>query len=212
MPHGRKRSYSARSPHGPGRCADDFFLVLYDEAELFVELEVFRPVGFEIAGGFFLIEMFDVARHQGGADALSLSARIDADGAEVDMRLDGIEMAPAAVPSDNFRNGFAQWPERGRRGEGNLFGQRQAIGRGVAVHITADRAIDQRDVGLAEEHVAQADAKKQPTLVRTPGAECREVKRIGDEGVGEHFHALVQARGGKFFYFKHAVYCVGRCQ
>ena len=124
MPHGRKRSYSARPPHGPGRYTDDFFLVLYHEAELFVELDVFRPVGFEIAGGFFLIEMFDVARHQGAADALSLSARVDADGAEMNMRIGGIELAPAAVPSDNLGNGFAQWPERGRSGEGNLFGQR----------------------------------------------------------------------------------------
>ncbi len=165
--------------------------MLYDEAELFVELDVLRPVGFEIASGFFLIEIFDVARHQGSADSLSLAARVDADGAEMDVRLGGIEMAPAAVPADDFGNGFAQRLECGGGGERNLFGQRQAIGRGVKVHVAADRAVDQGDEGLADEHVAQADAKEKTILVGAAGAEGGEMKRVGDERVGEHFHAFV---------------------
>ena len=103
-----------RPPHVPARRADDFFFALDDETEPFVEFDVFPSVGFEIASDFFLLEMFDVALHQRGTNSAPLQFRGDGDGAEMHMRLIGIEMAPASKPSDDFGDRLVQWSEQSR--------------------------------------------------------------------------------------------------
>ena len=51
--------------------------------------------------------------------------------------------------------------------------------------------------------MSKADAKEQTILIDATVAERGKMKRIGNECVGEHGHALVQSIGGIFFYFDH---------
>ena len=59
------------------------------------------------------------------------------------------------------------------------------------MHIAAHFAIRERDEGLANEHVAQADAKKKSILIEAVRTQCGDVKRIGHKGVCEHCYRRV---------------------
>src|SRR5438874_8702210 len=96
------------APHIPRRHADDLFLALHREAELFVELDVLRFVGLEVAGQILLAELFEIAIHQCRTDALSLRGGCNADRSQMDMRLVGIEMAPAGKPLHHPRRRRAE--------------------------------------------------------------------------------------------------------
>ena len=95
-------------PHVPGRSADELLFTLNDESEFFVEFYIRQSVGFEVARGLLLFKMLDVAMHQCGADALSLSIGSHADGSQMNMRLLGIEMAPSSEPFDDLWNRLAE--------------------------------------------------------------------------------------------------------
>ena len=66
-----------------------------------------------------------------------------------------------------------------------------------------DRAGDHGDERGTDKHMSEADAKEQTILIDAIVAERGTMKRIGNECVGEHGHALVQSIGGIFFYFDH---------
>jgi hypothetical protein len=59
------------------------------------------------------------------------------------------------------------------------------------MHIAEHCAIGERNEGLTNEHVAQADAKKQSILIEAAGTQCGDVKRIGYKGVCEHGYRRV---------------------
>ena len=82
--------------------------MLDGEAEFLVELDVLWLIGFEVARDLLLFKMLDVAMHQCGADALSLSIGSHADGSQMNMRLLGIEMAPSSEPLDDLWNRLAE--------------------------------------------------------------------------------------------------------
>jgi CheY-like chemotaxis protein len=105
---GRARLFFAFPAHVPRRRADELLFARHHEAELLVEFYVLRFVGFEIARRFFLPEMLDIAVHQRPAHALSLHLRRDAERPEVDVRLVGVQTAPARKPLDEARFHFAQ--------------------------------------------------------------------------------------------------------
>src|SRR4030095_4578798 len=96
----------SRPPHIPGRCADEHFFALDDETKLFVKFDVFRAVGFEVAGRFCLLEIVDVTIHQRRAHSLSLHRGSDANGSEMDVGRFGIEMAPSGKPPNHLWKRF----------------------------------------------------------------------------------------------------------
>ena|SRR5215467_6057873 len=97
-----------RSPHIPGRRADDLFFGLNHEPESFVEIDVFRSIGFEVTRSVFLVELLNITIHERCADSLSLSLGGNADGAEMQVRLVGVQMAPSGEPLDKAWDCFAE--------------------------------------------------------------------------------------------------------
>jgi hypothetical protein len=59
------------------------------------------------------------------------------------------------------------------------------------MNIAAQRAVDQRDEGLTEEHIAQGEPEETPVLIDTILAERRQVQGAGNESIGEHRHAIL---------------------
>jgi len=56
--------------------------------------------------------------------------------------------------------------------------------RSIEVHVTGHGAINQRNEGLADKHVPQADPKKQAILIDPSATERGPVKWIVDERIG----------------------------
>jgi len=71
------------------------------------------------------------------------------------------------------------------------------------MNVAAHRAVGERDKGLAQEHLTQADTKEQTILIDASCTEHGKMKRIGNEGVGKKSHAIVQMTRRVFFYLKH---------
>jgi hypothetical protein len=71
--------------------------------------------------------------------------------------------------------------------------------RSIEVHVAGHGAINQRNEGRADEHVPQADTKKQAILIDPSATESGPVQRIIDERVGQNRYALVQPIRGKLF-------------
>jgi hypothetical protein len=110
----------------------------------------------------------------------------------MDMGLVGIQTAPTAVPPNNLWNRLAERLEQRRGGEGNFLRRGQTVGRGLEMNVAAHRAVGERDKGLAQKHLTQADAKEQSILIPASSAEGGKVQRIGNERIGEQRHAIVQ--------------------
>lgn len=66
------------------------------------------------------------------------------------------------------------------------------------MHVTANRAINERDKGLTDEHMAQADAKEQAILIDASTTKGGQVQWVVNERIGKHRHALIQMMHGKF--------------
>ena len=58
--------------------------------------------------------------------------------------------------------------------------------------ISAKVTVHQRDVRLADKHVAQPDAKKRSILFDALRSEGRNVERVGNERLGENGNGGVQ--------------------
>ncbi len=131
-----------RPPHVPGRRADNLFFALDDETEPFVEFDVFPPVGFEIAGDFFLHYMLDITLHERAADSAPLQFGSDGDGPEMHMRLVRIEVTPAGKPPDDFGDRLVQRSEQSRENLRQFLRRRETIRRLIKVDKAGHRAID----------------------------------------------------------------------
>jgi hypothetical protein len=61
------------------------------------------------------------------------------------------------------------------------------------VDVAANLIIDHGNEGLAVEHMSQADPEEQSILINALGAESRNMKWIGNKGLGKHGYRGVQS-------------------